>query len=64
MWITKFIYLIFEFDKNFPYFLRYSAIYYLPPATEGHGREIIKRLPYVHESMHESICPSVCDVFT
>ena len=29
--------------------------YYLPPAAEGHGREIIKRLPYVRASVRSSV---------
>ena len=32
------VYADFSFDVIF-------VLYYLPPAAEGHGREIIKRLP-------------------
>ena len=36
-----------------------TSTFYLPPAAKGHGREIIKRLPFVHASVHASVYLSV-----
>ena len=42
------------------YALKFCFLCYLPPADEGRGREIIKRLPYVRVSVR----PSVRHIFT
>ena len=36
----------------------FSNTYYLPPAAKGHGREIIKRLPYMRPSVRPSVSSS------
>ena len=36
--------------------LKISVYFYLPPAAEGLGQEVIKRLPYMCVSVHASVC--------